>query len=360
MFESYLLDGTDTLQYDSLKYESNISGFIAGYNTDKILIPGNHKITCTVYLNNKSYLSSVSLTVKNVITVDTLYYDKNLEIYQFPGAYIYTISLDNDDSPIIGSSNRGLFYKNNGIWENNNKSDGLYINDLQSIGVDKNNTIYVGYGYVEGISKKLGQGWEYIPMDKSFGGDVHVIRFDENNVLWTANHTGDITKYINGYWYHYTGLPANYHHPDELLFDKEKVLWSTSTYGSICFDGQTWKSVKVNGAIINASSMAIDKYDNKWFGSFSPNEVIKISKTDTVIYTPQNSSLPMASTWAIAIDQNGITYIGNDYGLFKLNGQNWVEVTLPSLANKEIRNIKIDSKNNIWFSSPTYFGCIKQ
>lgn len=359
-FKAFLLSGTDTLQYDSLKWESDISGLIAKYNIYTMLSTGNHKITCTVYQNNKSFSSKVSLTVNTTFAVDTIYYDNKLEVFKIAGADIYALTLDNNDNPLIGTVNLGLFYRDNGIWLNYNKTDGLYDVAIQCMETDKNNVIYIGYGYYSGISKRQNNGWEFIPMDESFGGDVHVIRFDENNILWTANHNGDITRFKNGNWYHFAGLPINYHHPDELLFDKEMVLWSVSTYGSLSFDGQTWKSLKVNGEIVSASSLAIDKDDNKWIGCFHSHEVIKISNKDTVIFNPQNSLLPESAIWAIAIDQNNITYIGTDYGIFKYNGQSWNEISLPQLGDQRITKIKLDSKNNIWFTTQTYFGSIKQ
>lgn len=357
---AFLLSGTDTLQYDSLKWESDISGLIAKYNIYTRLTPGNHKITCTAYKNDKSFSSRISLTVNTTFAVDTIYYDNKLEVFQIPEVHIYALTLDNNGNPLIGTDNSGLFYRNNGIWINYNKTDGLFDNDVQCMETDKNNIIYIGYGYYSGISKRQNNRWEFIPMDVSLGGDVHVIRFDENDILWTANHDGDITKFENGSWYHFEGLPVFYDHPDELLFDKEKVLWSVSTYGSVSFDGQTWKLITVNGDRVYASSLAIDKDDNKWIGSFHTHEVIKISKKDTVIYNPQNSSLPESPVWAIAMDRNNIPYIGTNYGIFKFDGQNWNEVKISQVGNEWVRKIEIDSENNIWFSTWTFFGCIKE
>ncbi len=359
-FKSKFLSGTNIVSYDSISWVSDIAGRIANYDFSAMLKSGNHKIKCAVYKKNKTYSSQISLNVKDIFDIDTLLINGNLEIFKIPGAEVNALNLDNDDNPLIGAKNLGLFYRYNKIWENYNKSDDLIDNDIQCIGVDKNNIIYIGYDYYNGVSKQTNNGWRFIDMDASLGGDVHVISFDENNILWTANHDGDITKYENGIWDHLSNLPIDYHHPNELIFDKQKVLWSTSDYGSVSFDGQNWKSLKVNGDLIRALCMAIDQNDVKWFGCYAYDGIIKISKTDTTFFNWRNSSFPASSIFALAIDQNNIPYAGAENGLYKFDGLKWTEVSFPPLESKFITNLKVDSKNNIWFTSHSYFGRLKQ
>ena len=357
-FISYLLSDDDTLKFDSLKWESDILGFIGKYShTYSMLSPGNHKIKCTIYLKNKIYSDQVNVTVSNIFAIDTIFYDDTFEIYKIPGAKIFALNVDNEDNPLIGTDNLGLFYRNKGIWENYNKTDGLFDNSIQTIGIDQNNIIYIGYYWYTGISKKQLNGWQFIPMDESLGGDVHVIKFDDHNVLWAAIHDGNVAKYNNGIWQTFADIPLDYHHPNELLFDKEKVVWSSSDYGCINYDGQTWKSLRVNGDLIRALCLTIDQENNIWFGCY--DGLYRINKTDTTIYTTKNSILPSNKIWALTVDMDDIIYIGTDYGLFKYYKQNWDEISLP-IEDNRIFKLKADSKNHIWFVIGDLFGCLKK
>lgn len=358
LFKAYLLNDTDTLKYDSLKWESDISGLIGTYNNSiEFLKPGNHKIKCTCYFKNETYSDQVNITVSSTFVLDTIIYNDNFEVYKIPGAKIFALNADNEDNPLIGTDNFGLFYRKNGTWENYNKSDGLFDNSIQTIGIDQSNIIYIGYYWFTGISKKQLDGWQFIPMDKSLGGDVHVIKFDEDNVLWAATHYGNIVKYDNGVWQTFNGIPIYYHHPNELLFDIEKVLWSSSSYGCINFDGKTWKSLSINGSLIRAKSLCIDLNNNVWFGCY--DGLYLTNKNDTIKFNSTNSGLPQSTIWALAIDQNNILYIGTDFGLFKYDGQSWNKINLQ-LEDESIRNLKVNSLNQLWFSCIEEFGYLKK
>lgn len=361
-FEAYLLSQNDTISCDSVKWEFNtFEGMIiraGNFNYDR-LVPASHRITCFMYKNNKEYLSMVEIEVENAVSVDTLFQDNQFSIYKIPKEIITCIGLDGNGNILVGTEQKGIYYNKDNSWINYDVNDGLIENEIQTISLDLNNELYIGYGFRPGISKLTDNGWLHIATEESsgedinniFGKDIHYILFDENNILWAANHTGKISKYINGNWVLMHEHKVDFHHPSKILFDKNKVLWGSSDYASIKYDGQNWDSVFVDAKIVRAHDLAIDKNNNVWFAC--GNGLYKISESDTVIYNTGNSNLPSNNIIELAVDSKNNLWIGTENGLVKFDGTEWNIINLP-LNQKFIRYLAIDKNDKIWFGNSSW------
>lgn len=347
---AFLLSGNDTLVYDSIKW--NISGYDYTININNFtnyFNVGTYEIVCVMFKDNKTYSSKTEITVNNNVIVDVVLQNDKVTIYNIADNRVYCLAVDNNDNIIVGTAQTGLYIYKNNEWINYDINDGLFENYIQTISVDKNNEIYIGYIEHEGILKITETGLEHIYMDPSLGGDVHTILFDENNILWAATHYGQLCKYENGNWITFPEQRVvDFHHPNKIQFDSKKYLWGASGYASLKYDGQTWDSVFVNGNVVRALSMVIDKNDVVWYGCH--NGLYKISETDTVIYNYSNSSLPANSIWSLALDSKNNLWIGTGNGLVKYDGTNWELIDLP-IEIKTIFRLAVDSNDKIWFSN---------
>ncbi|NNU34056.1 hypothetical protein HK413_07625 [Mucilaginibacter sp. S1162] len=66
------------------------------------------------------------------------------------------------------------------------------------------------------------------------------------------------------------------------------------------------------------NSIAIDKQGIKWIGT--ANGLLRISGDTWTVYNDQNSGLPSSFILSIAAQDNGLVWIGTNKGLAKFNG----------------------------------------
>ena len=115
----------------------------------------------------------------------------------------------------------------------------------------------------------------------------------------------------------------------------------------------------LDGYMVKA--IAFDSKGNAWIGTFHQG-IIRYNAKETVIYNSENSIIPENFyVWDIAIDKNDNVWIGGSAenghgGLLKYDGR---EFTLYNSQNSAMpldfaKNVVVDSKNNVWFSSCNY------
>ncbi len=99
-------------------------------------------------------------------------------------------------------------------------------------------------------------------------------------------------------------------------------------------------------------SIAIDNEGIKWIGT--SGGLAKFNGTDWVIYNTSNSGLPDNDVWAIAIDNEGNKWIGTyQSGLAKFNGTDWIVYNKSNsgLPDNEIYSLAIDGEGNKWIGT---------
>ena len=356
-FAAILFGDGDTVSVDSTKWTSDISGSIGdffGINT--YLKPGSHKISCNMFYNDNLYSAQINIKVNDVVNIDTILISSEFEIFEIPNSTILALKADNKNNIYIGTEYNGLYCKSFDGWKFYNVSDGLLSSGVQSVGVDKNNAVYTGHPYFDGMSKFENGQWEFINMDPSLGWDVHCIIFDSNNKMWIATHYGEVINYINESFVTYPNLNVDFHHPNEIKFDHNGILWGASTYASLKYDGFSWDSVFVHGKKIRGLNLAIDNDNSVWFGCY--DGLYKITYNDTIIYNANNTNLPSNTIWAVEADSKNTLWIGTENGLAKYDQTNWEIIQIPEVE-KQIRFIEIDSEENVWFANLSSFGVYK-
>ena len=112
----------------------------------------------------------------------------------------------------------------------------------------------------------------------------------------------------------------------------------------------------------DVTTITFDKVGNAWMGTWNAHlpgqknrpELMKynLATKETTIYDASNSPLEESMViWSIAVDNNNTVWLACD-GLIKFDGTSFTRYTMENsqLPSNFIRNLKVDSKNNIWLS----------
>ncbi len=96
-------------------------------------------------------------------------------------------------------------------------------------------------------------------------------------------------------------------------------------------------------------SIDITVRSNKTTDAFRP----LLDTTYWVEYSTSNSRFPIDQLTAIAIDKEGVLWLGSNGGLFSFNGAEWTEYNSfnSGLSNNFIKVIKVDADNNKWIGT---------
>lgn len=353
-FYSKLMSGASEIENDSVKWE--FSNFTTIYKRNGFygyVGVGEQNVLCTMYSGNESYTSNIRITVQNEFAIDTLVQDNEYNVYEFPEDRIICLGLNQYNSIMVGTESSGLFIDSENSWVNYNVTDGLIENGVQTISLDHDNKIYIGYYVAGGISRLDENGITTLFKDGPILEDIHSIIFDDNNIMWAADHNGDVFRYINGQKITFPDQDVDFHHPNDFMFDSKGNLWGSSDYGAMKYDGTEWDSIFVGSRLIRSTCMIVDKNDNAWFGYGS--KLYKLNDTDTTVYGTEYFGLNDMVFLELEVDSHNNIWIGINQYLVKFDGSTY-EVFSPPVGEKHIRSIIIDSNDKVWFTASLYEG----
>lgn len=286
------------------------------------------------------------------------------------------------------------------IYTSKSTNGGLLSNGIFAIKIDKNNTKWFGtygggvtsfdgkkwttynpYGY--GDARTYGKNWTFYKKGDGLG-DLWVYDFllEEDSKMLVATWKG--VSFFDGEKFKtYTtkdGLIDKWVY--SLAKDRKGRYWFGTEGGITMLSGDKWESYthedglgaeiqekqSKTGAvpkhhsdptktIVNSNpnyvlSIAIDKDDNKWFGTWGAGLSMFDGKTWTT-YTDKNG-LGGNFIHTLAIDNDGILWAGTDGGAsFFVNGK-WYNYTKEhGLQDKNVFSIAFDKKGNRWFGTWT-------
>lgn len=112
-----------------------------------------------------------------------------------------------------------------------------------------------------------------------------------------------------------------------------------------------WTSFTTSDGLLSnyVTSIAIDRYNNKWFGTADGASELKTDNTWNNLRFTENM---IDWVYSIAIDKNNIIWLGTDNGLVKLNSTlRTIFTTSDGLINNHINKVAIDNKNNKWLGT---------
>ncbi len=204
-------------------------------------------------------------------------------------------------------------------------SNGLQSNQVKSIDVDGNSTDDIWIGTNMGVSHFDGINWSSYSSPNLHWSGVSATAFDSNGEKWFASPLGGIT--------HFDGIAFT-------TYDTSNGLLSQ-----------------------NVTDLIIDSQDNKWIGTGAGISVLDASNNSFTHYTqmylldPPDTLNPVVD---IEIDSYGriwvAIYVGYlaQGGVAMWDGNQWIDFDISDgLAGPNIKDIAIDSEDNVWVATST-------
>jgi hypothetical protein len=214
---------------------------------------------------------------------------------KLPSSFVTSVAFDKSGRAWIGT-NTGLVKYDGNTWQVFSvDNSGIAGNFVLSIAVDSKDRIWFGTNAF-GIGMFDGIKWEVYNMSNmnlgaNLGNGISSIAADDNGMIWAA-HISDPLAYEDG------GLSR--------------------------FDGTHWKRILIPGVQVEQiEDIYVDGNNFKWLSTYGG--VARFSQPDNpLIFTAQNSKLPVNQVKGIMFDKNGDLWFATfGGGLTKLKKGNF-------------------------------------
>tara|TARA_Y100000385_G_scaffold289304_1_gene358332 strand:+ start:1099 stop:2331 length:1233 start_codon:yes stop_codon:yes gene_type:complete len=279
------------------------------------------------------------------------------------------VSVDADDNIWFGT-NSGVSFFDGFTWVSYSTEDGLIDNSIKAIFASSDGAVWIGTDF--GLSVFNESNWESFTQENGLGDNrVNHINEDSNGWIWVGEKDG-LSVFNGESWTAFTtadGLPFG--GINHVTFDSNDDKWlASSIFGVIHFDGTTFTTFNTNSGLINNNVRAItvDEADHKWVATgqgisvLDSDNTISNHHTMMLLLPPPDTLNPVVD---IELDSNGNVWAGIyvDYlisvgGLAVWNSASWtdfdyIEGATNGLAGPVIRDLAIDSQNNVWVATST-------
>lgn len=306
-------------------------------------------LSITLFLFISSILSSQTWTNYNLME-----YNSNIRS-------LYDLEIDSKQQ-IWFATLGGLLRFNNEKWSvyDTTNSDFPH-NELISVGVDKEDNVWVGHTVNYGVSIFDGANWiNYNNLNsKLVTYTVSDITFDFGNNPWLGTRDY-IWTYQNNDWIQFKHIQSSeFTEVSEVEIDKNNnICFLSSRRGVFIYKDSLFRSYsRVNPFYYNG--LAIDSNNNIWvFNNQNSlmhlNTVTKDWVVRDTIETPISNGFNIPHT--IIVDRNNTLWIAERKSLHNFNPETeiWKTYTAPDslynpLSSSSFTDFKIDDKYNFWF-----------
>jgi len=279
------------------------------------------------------------------------------------------VSIDANDNVWFGT-NSGVSFFDGFTWESFTTDDGLVDNVVKAIFTASDGSVWVGTDF--GLTVYDGTTTvSYTDEDGLGDNRINHINEDSNGWIWVGEKDG-LSVFDGESWIAFTtddGLPFG--GINHVTFDTNDDKWlASSIFGVLHFDGTAFTTFDTTSGLINNNvrAIAVDESDNKWIATGQGISVLDTENTISDHHTmmlllpPPDTLNPVVD---IALDSNGNVWAGIyvDYlisvgGLAVWNGTSWsdydyVESASNGLVGPVVRDLAIDSQNNVWVATST-------
>ncbi len=307
------------------------------------------------------FMTAISLqigaqTITNFTTADGLISDA-----------INCVAVNNNDNIWLGTSS-GISKFDGVNWTNYTTTDGLVNDNVKTI-VATSGNIWAGTDF--GVSKFDGSTWTtYTTADGLAMNKVAHIAQAPNGDLWFAHasFSAGVSCLVGGSgtnWITYSSPDLPISGVAATAFDNNGDKWfATPLDGTVHFDGTTFTTYTINNGLVSNYSTAILCDNNqKWIGTSSGMSVLDATNTSVTNHTKMYI-LPPPDTLNPVVDiaKDGFgriwtsIYVGYlaEGGVAFWNGTQWEDFDVTDgLAGPNVRELAIDSQNNVWVATST-------
>ena len=279
------------------------------------------------------------------------------------------VSVGDDDHVWFGT-NSGVAFFDGFTWESYTTDDGLVDNVVKAIYTSSDGSVWVGTDF--GLTVYDGTTpVSYTDEDGLGDNRINHINEDSNGWIWVGEKDG-LSVFDGEAWTAFTtadGLPFG--GINHVTFDSNGDKWlASSIFGVVHFDDTTFTTFNTTSGLINNNvrAIAVDEADNKWVATgqgisvLDTDNMISDHHTMMLLLPPPDTLNPVVD---VVLDSNGNVWAGIyvDYlisvgGLAVWNSTSWtdydyVEGASNGLVGPVVRDLAIDSQNNIWVATST-------
>ena len=260
---------------------------------------------------------------------------------------VFAIEFDAKGNRWLGTS-KGVSEFDGTNWKTYNKTDGLAGNYVLCMTIDAFGNKW--FGTEQGISEFTDSTWTtYMPP-----GYYTSIKTDAKNNVWVTSAalpgTGMpmsgqvVTKFDGVNWEPISFYDEAYR---SIAIDSMDNKWFSTAGFVVKYDEITWESYDA-GMNSENYSIALDKKGLVWTSDayrFDGNEFVQILEDGMLgDYYFQASSL--------AIDSKNNKWFGTLHGVWKYNGNTWTNYTTDNgLVSNHVLSVAIDAEDNKWFGT---------
>ncbi|NLT50639.1 MAG: T9SS type A sorting domain-containing protein [Ignavibacteria bacterium] len=194
---------------------------------------------------------------------------------------------------------------------------------------------------------------------------------EDGDFLWLATD-GGLVKYEkstgNKVFYNRSNSNLPYNYVTSVAVEGNGNIWIGTWDGLSMFDGDVFTNYYSYTSDLpndRISSLAFDHSGNLWIGTL--RGIAKFDGENVQTFSPAtDTAITAYPCETIAVDNNGNVWFGStsDYyqqgGIYKYDGANWTGYRMDnsSIPDYMIRDIKVDSENNLWIATDNY-GMLK-
>ncbi|HLA74649.1 MAG TPA: two-component regulator propeller domain-containing protein [Gammaproteobacteria bacterium] len=272
---------------------------------------------------------------------------------------VYKITIAPDGAKWFGTYGGGLTKFDGKTWTNytpegygvadkahswSSYKDGQGLGDMwvYDIAFDKNNTMWVATW--KGASRFDGANNTFKTYHVAEGlADkwVYALGIDNNGICWFGTE-GGVTRYDGKEWKSYT-------HKDGLGADLKEAIPGNPHIPSSSHHSDPKKGNLASNPNY-VMSVAIDKDDNKWFGTWGSG----LSRFDGKQWKTYTSADGLAGNFifSLAVDKNGVLWAGTNKGVSRFDGKTWKSYSQKDgLLDDFVYSIGVDPENHKWFGT---------
>ena len=282
--------------------------------------------------------------------------------------FVECVDVGQDDNVWFGTS-VGVQMYDDGDWYAWNQANfpDILSDNIKSIKVISSGEVWIGTDY--GTNQLLygipGTFWvPYTTANGLINNQVKGINEDPNGDVWVGTSQG-VSYFDGNSWISYSSPDLHWSGVNTTAFDSNGDAWFASPLGGIThFDGVTFTNYDTSNGLLsqNVTTLLIDNQDNKWIGTDLGMSVLNASNTSFIdhieMYSlppPHDSINPVVD---IEMDSYGriwtaiyVGYLGEG-GVAYWNGNQWQDFHVSDgLAGPNVRDIAIDSEDNVWVAT---------
>lgn len=226
---------------------------------------------------------------------------------------------------------------------------------------DADNRLWTGTSY--GLARFTGwnaSGWVYLNTQNSglLNNKVSCLGFDAAGTLWAGTAAG-ISSFDGTNWTNYTSQNSDWgdRKPLALRIADDQTLWLGTSDGLVKIADGILSSIdsSLQGFPSGQGWMQAQAPNGDWWFAFQDGLYVLTGATWTKIELPVVGFYPSD----LLFDANGGLWLCSDYGLLRINGDNWTHFRAENsgLPSNNCLSMTLDSAGCLWIGTNAGVAC---